>query len=402
MTMEQYVEQGEELFLKTYGRYKVVFDKGDGMYLYDVNGKKYLDFGAGIAVFALGYNNKEYNDSLKAQIDKLLHTSNYFYNVPSIEAAKKLTDASGLKRVFFTNSGAEAVEGALKLAKKYYFNKHNKADGEIIAFKNSFHGRTIGSLSVTGQPKYQEAFQPIMGNVKFATYNDFNSVTELVNDKTCAIILETMQGEGGFIPADKEFIKNIRKLCDEKDIVLILDEIQCGMGRSGAIYAYKLYDVMPDILTTAKALGCGVPVGAFVANEKVGAAFTPGDHGSTYGGNPFVTKAVSTVFDLFEKNNILDNVNESSKYLFEKLGELKEKYSCIKDIRGLGLMVGMELDKPVKDIIAKCIDNGLILFSAGANVIRFLPPLIVSKENSTCFIIYMFCYRIKIIICCKL
>jgi len=379
--MDKYVEEAENLLMHTYGRYPVVMDKGDGVYLYDINGKKYLDFGAGIAVCAFGYNNKEYNDCLKAQIDKLLHTSNYYYNMPTIEASKKLMKVSGMDRVFFTNSGAEAVEGAIKLARKYYYKKTGKNDSGIIAMNHSFHGRTIGALSLTGQPKYQEAFKPIMGGVVYADFNDYESVEKLVSDKTCAIIMETIQGEGGIHPADKDFITNIEKLCKQKDILLILDEIQCGMGRSGSMFAYQSYGVKPNIVTSAKALGCGVPVGAFLADEKTASAFEPGDHGSTYGGNPFVTSAISKVLDMFESLNVLDNVNTVSKYLTEKLNELKKKHSEIIDVRGMGLIQGIELNVPAGDIVKKALDNGLILFAAGANIIRFVPPLVITKEN---------------------
>ena len=314
--MKQYIDEAEAALLHTYNRYQVVLDHGDGVYLYDMDGKRYLDFVAGIAVFALGYNNREYNDALKAQIDKVIHTSNYYYNVPAIEAAKCIKKASGMDRVFFTNSGAEAVEGALKAARKYAYLKDGRTDHEIIAMNHSFHGRTFGALSVTGNPHYREAFEPMIGNIRFADLNDYDSVLSQVNDRTCAIILETVQGEGGIHPADEEFLKKLRALCDKRDILLILDEIQCGMGRTGTMFAWQRYGVKPDIMTTAKALGCGVPVGAFVMMEKVGAhSLTSGDHGTTYGGNPLAGAAVCRVFELFEKENILENVNRVGAYL---------------------------------------------------------------------------------------
>lgn len=260
MNMQEYIEEAENALLHTYNRYQIVFDKGEGVYLYDMEGKRYLDFVAGIAVFALGYHNEEYNDALKAQIDKLLHTSNYYYNVPAINAAKKLKEVSGMDRVFFTNSGAEAVEGAVKAARKYAWLKDGRTDHEIIAMNHSFHGRTMGALSVTGNPKYREPFEPMIGNIRFADLNDLDSVKRLVSDKTCAIIMETIQGEGGLMPADECFLKGVKAICEERDILLILDEIQCGMGRTGYMYAWQRYGVKPDIMTTAKALGCGVPV----------------------------------------------------------------------------------------------------------------------------------------------
>ena len=380
--MKEYIEEAEKALLHTYNRYQIVLDKGDGVYLYDYDGKKYLDFVSGIAVFALGYNNKSYNDALKAQIDKLLHTSNYYYNVPAIEAAKKLKEVSEMDRVFFTNSGAEAIEGAIKAARKYAFLKDGKNDHEIIAMNHSFHGRTFGALSVTGNPHYREAFEPMIGNIRFADLNDFDSVLKCVNEKTCAIIMETVQGEGGIFPATRQFLENVRKLCDERDILLILDEIQCGMGRTGYMYAWQRYNVKPDIMTTAKALGCGVPVGAFLLNEKTARnSLVAGDHGTTYGGNPFACAAINKVLDLFTEDNIIENVNEVAPYLEKRLDELKDKYDFITERRGLGLMQGLVFDRPVGDFINAALEKGLILINAGAQIIRFVPPLVITKEN---------------------
>lgn len=380
--MQEYIEEAEKALLHTYNRYQVVLDKGDGVYLYDIEGRKYLDFCAGIAVFALGYNNQKYNDALKAQIDKLIHTSNYYYNVPAIEAAKKLQKISGMDRIFFTNSGAEAIEGAVKAARKYAYLKDGTTDHEIIAMEHSFHGRTMGALSVTGNPKYREAFEPMIGNIRFAKMNDFDSVLANVTDKTCAVIFETVQGEGGVYPAEEEFMKKVRALCDERDILLILDEIQCGMGRTGYMYAWQRYGVKPDIMTSAKALGCGVPVGAFMMTERVGQnSLTSGDHGTTYGGNPLAAAAINIVLDLFEENHIIDNVKAVGDYLTEKLDQLATEYDCIETRRGIGLMQGLVFNKPVGDIIIKALSKGLILINAGTNVIRFVPPLIITREN---------------------
>lgn len=379
--MNKYIEEANELLMHTYSRFQIVLEKGQGVYLYDTNGKKYLDFAAGIAVFALGYGNSEYNNALKEQIDKLIHTSNLYYNVPVIEAAKKFTKVSGMDEVFFTNSGTEAIEGALKLAKKYAFNKSHKANHEIISMNNSFHGRSLGALAVTGQPKYQEAFGPMTAGIVFADFNNIESVKALVNEKTCGIIVEPIQGEGGLYPATREFLEGLRELCDEKDMVLIFDEIQCGMGRTGDMFAYQGYQVKPDIITSAKALGCGVPVGAFAAVKKVADAFVTGDHGTTYGGNPLVTAAVSKVFDLFESEHILEQVKVVSAYLEEQLDILVNKYDFIIERRGKGLMQGIELNKPVKDYLLKSLEKGLILISAGPNIIRFVPPLVITKEN---------------------
>ena len=360
LSMKEYIEEAEAALLHTYNRYQVVLDKGDGVYLYDMEGKKYLDFCAGIAVFALGYNNREYNDALKAQIDKIIHTSNYYYNVPAVEAAVKMK----------------------KVSRKYAYLKDGRTDHEIIAMEHSFHGRTFGALSVTGNPHYREAFEPMIGNIRFAQLNDFDSVLSQVTDKTCAIIMETVQGEGGIYPAQEEFLKKVRALCDEKDILLILDEIQCGMGRTGYMYAWQRYGVKPDIMTTAKALGCGVPVGAFLMTEKVGAhSLTSGDHGTTYGGNPLACAAVSKVLDLFEKDNIIDNVRQVGAYLEEKLAALVDNYDFIEAHRGVGLMQGLVFSIPVGDIISRALEKGLILINAGTNIIRFVPPLVITREN---------------------
>lgn len=381
METKEYIEKAEKYLIHTYNRYQIVLEKGNGVYLYDVDGNKYLDFTAGIAVFALGYNNKKFNNALKEQIDKLIHTSNYFYSPSLPEAAEKVVNATGLDRVFFTNSGTEAIEGAIKLARKYAFLRDGHTDHEIISMNHSFHGRSLGALAVTGNPHYQEAFQPLIGGVVFAEYNNLESVKDAITDKTCAIIMETVQGEGGIYPAKKDFIQGIRKLCDEKDILLISDEIQCGMGRTGTMYAYEQYGIKPDIVTTAKALGCGVPVGAFVAKDNVAKALVPGDHGTTYGGNPFVTTAISTVFDLYDELKITEHVQEVAPYLEEKLDMLKEKYTFIIERRGLGFMQGLEFSIPVGPIIQKALDKKLILINAGTNIIRFVPPLVITKEN---------------------
>lgn len=381
-SMKNYIEDAEAALLHTYNRFQVVLDKGEGVYLYDMEGKKYLDFCAGIAVFALGYGNKIYNDALKEQIDKVIHTSNYYYNIPAIEAAKKLKKISGMDRVFFTNSGAESIEGAIKAARKYAYLKDGRTDHEIIAMEHSFHGRTMGALSVTGNKKYREAFEPMIGNIRFATLNDFQSVLDQVTDKTCAILFETVQGEGGIYPATEEFMKQVKALCEERDILMILDEIQCGMGRCGEYYAWQRYGIKPDIMTSAKALGCGVPVGAFMMTEKVAAhSLTSGDHGTTYGGNPLAGAAINVVLDLFEENHIIEHVNQIGDYLANRLDELVDKYDFITERRGVKLMQGLVFDRPVGDIIGKALEKGLILINAGPNIIRFVPPLVIEEEN---------------------
>ncbi len=376
-----YKEQSH--IIPTYKRFDIVLESGEGVYLLDDKGKKYLDFSSGIGVCALGYNHAEFNAKIKAQVDKLLHTSNLYYNENIAQAAKHLAKASGLERVFFTNSGAESIEGAMKVARKYAFNKGIKG-GNFIAFKYSFHGRTLGALSLTANEKYQKPFKPLISGVKFAKYNDFSSVERLVNEKTCAIILESVQGEGGVNPAQKDFYKALRKLCDEKDILLIADEIQCGMGRSGKFFAYEHSGILPDVMTSAKALGCGLSVGAFVVSEKVAQkSLEAGDHGSTYGGNPLVCAGVNAVFEIFKKEKILENVSKLTPYLEQSLENLIKEFRFCKKRKGLGFMQGLSLDKSVKvaEVIKKCQENSLLLISCGENDLRFLPPLIIEKSH---------------------
>ena len=376
------INKADEYLIHTYNR-NITLTKGESVYLFDDEGNKYLDMGAGIAVSALGYSNDEYKNALKEQIDKLIHVSNLYYTEPLIKASKYFAKASGMDKVFFTNSGAEAIEGAVKLARKYAYLKNKDSKGEVIAMEHSFHGRTMGALSVTGTKHYREPFEPLIGGVSFAEYNNLDSVKELITNDTCAIILETLQGEGGIHPADKEFLTGIRKLCDDNDILLILDEIQCGMGRTGKMFAYEHYGIKPDIMTSAKALGCGVPVGAFAARREVADAMCAGDHGSTYGGNPLATAAACKVFEIFEEKDILGHVNEVAPYLKEKLNTLKDKYSdIIKDVRGIGLMLGIELSIPAGEVVSEAIKEGLILVSAGTNIIRFVPPLVIEKEHA--------------------
>ena len=385
MSMNEQMNHAEESILHTYNRFPVMFDHGEGCYLYDTEGKKYLDFAAGIAVNALGYHYPGYDEALKSQIDKLTHISNLYYNEPMSEAGEKLVKASGLAKAFFTNSGTEAIEGALKAARKYAYTKYGKESQkyEIIAMNHSFHGRSMGALSVTGTEHYREPFEPLIGGVKFADFNDLESVKAQITDKTCAIITEVVQGEGGIYPAQKEFLEGLRALCDENDIILIFDEIQCGMGRTGYYFAWQSYGVKPDVMTCAKALGCGVPVGAFVLGEKAAAAsLVPGGHGTTYGGNPFVCAAVSKVFDIFEQAGILAHVQELTPYLEEKLDTLVEKYPIVAARRGKGFMQGLVIEgATVGSVVTKALENGLLVISAGSDVLRLVPPLVITKEN---------------------
>lgn len=384
---EQLMELGEQVFYKTYNRFPVVFDHGKGMYLYDTEGEKYLDFGAGIAVMALGYGDETFNRVVKKQIDKLTHTSNLFYNEPAIKAGEKLLKVSEMDKVFFTNSGTEAIEGALKIARRYAYNKQQKGGtcqqgAEIIAMSHSFHGRSMGALSVTGNAPYREPFQPLIPGIKFARYNNLDSVKQLITDHTCAVILETIQGEGGIYPAEKEFLTGVRKLCDDRDILMILDEVQCGMGRTGQMFAWQHYGVKPDVMAVAKALGNGVPVGAFLACGEAASAMVPGDHGSTYGGNPLVCAAALSVLDIFEERDLLTHVQEMGQYLWEKLENLKDVCPAVAAHRGMGLMQGLELCAHISaGEVAKraLLEENLVLITAANNTIRLIPPLIVGK-----------------------
>lgn len=382
MNKQDYINGAESALLHTYNRFPVVLEKGEGVYLYDTDGKKYLDFAAGIAVNAFGYGNKEYNEAVKAQVDTLIHTSNLYYNVPIMNAAKRFLKISGMDRVFFTNSGTEAIEGAIKAAKKYAYTRDGHAGHEIIAMQHSFHGRTLGALSVTGNAHYQEPFEPLMPGVKFAEYNNLESVKEQITDRTCAILFETVQGEGGIYPATAEFMEGVRQLCDEKDILLILDEIQCGMARTGTMFAWQGYGVKPDIMTSAKALGCGVPVGAFAMTEKVAKkSLVPGDHGTTYGGNPLVGAAVDKVIEMMEREDIPAHVRKIGAYLEEKLDALVEKYDFLTARRGMGLLQGLVCTKPVGEIASKALEEGLLVITAGSDVIRMVPPLVIEEAH---------------------
>lgn len=382
MGKEQYMERAEHALYKIYNRFPVVFDRGEGVYLYDTDGTEYLDFGAGIAVMALGYGCREFQEAVKDQVDKLCHTSNLFYNAPSIGAAEKLLKVSGMDKVFFTNSGTEAVEGALKVAKRHAFNKGMGQDYEIIAMKHSFHGRSLGSLSVTGNDHYQEPFAPLIPGIRFAEFNNLDSVKALFSEKTCGVIMETIQGEGGIYPATEEFLKGVRSLCDEYGALLILDEIQCGMGRSGSMFAWQEYGVKPDVMTVAKALGNGLPIGAFLACGTAAKVMEPGDHGTTYGGNPLVCAAADKVLELFEEKNLVAHVREIGQYLWEQLEALAGRLDCVAAHRGKGLMQGLELSMTAGPVVKTALlEEHLVLISAGSQIIRFVPPLVIEKED---------------------
>lgn len=379
--MNEYMKMTEENLLHTYNRFPITLDWGDGVYLYDTDGKKYLDFMAGIAVSGLGYGNVELKNALKEQIDNLLHSSNLYYNTTCGKAAEALRRVSGMDRIFFTNSGAEANEGALKAARKYAWQKKS-GRFEFIAMKDSFHGRTMGALSVTEHPAYREPFEPLIPGVSFAEFNNLESVKKLVNEKTCGIIVEPVQGEGGINTATKEFMTGIRKLCDEEGILMICDEIQCGMARTGEMFAWQLYGTKPDIMTMAKAIGSGVPVGAFAMTKAVAeASLKPGDHGTTYGGNPLACAAVAKTLEIYEKQKLAAHVKEVGDYLEEQLKKLVEDYDCVVEQRGLGLIRGIKLSGPVGEVVKKAMEEGLLIISARSDVIRLVPPLVIEKEH---------------------
>ncbi|MBS4960208.1 MAG: acetylornithine transaminase [Clostridiales bacterium] len=378
--MEELTARGSRVIMNTYSRFPVALDHGEGMYVWDVNGKKYLDFVAGIAVNSLGYAHPKLVENIARQAEKLIHVSNLYYTEPQISLAEMLVKHSDFDKVFFCNSGAEAIEASLKLCRKYGTLK-GKENGEIITMVKSFHGRTFGAVTATGQEKYQKGLGPMLPGIKHVPFNDFEALKDAVTDKTCGILLEPIQGEGGIIPADIQYLKQVRALCDEKDILLVFDEIQCGVGRSGELFAYQVFGVKPDAATFAKGLAGGVPIGALMTTDQAAAAFQPGDHASTFGGNPLATSCGMVVMrELFE-NGLLENVKKQGAYLTEKLLELKKKHKVMKDVRGFGLMQGIELTIPAGSIVSDCINRGVLLVGAGPNVIRFVPALIVSEKE---------------------
>lgn len=379
--MNNWIERGEKSIMKTYSQFPLVYEEGNGVIVRDIEGKEYLDFVSGIAVNCLGYNNKKYNNAVIDQLNKFNHCSNLYWNKTSIEVAELLTNNSDLDKVFFCNSGAEAIEAAIKLARKYAKKYKDENAVEIITMDQSFHGRTIAAITATGQTKYQKGLSPLLPGIKYAKFNSFKSVKNLVTENTCAIIIEPIQGEGGIIPADKDFLAKVRELCDSENIVLIYDEVQCGIGRTGELFAYQYYGINPDIVTLAKGLGGGLPIGSMLSKDKIAKGFEPGDHASTFGGNPVVCSGSKIVLEELLNNGLLNHVKEVGLYLSEKLQELKQKHSNIIDVRGFGLMQGIEVNQAPSDIVKKCMNKGLLLVGAGKNVIRFVPPLIISKEE---------------------
>ncbi|MCR5261358.1 MAG: aspartate aminotransferase family protein [Candidatus Gastranaerophilales bacterium] len=364
----------------TYNRFDTEIENGNGVYIIDGKGKKYLDFTAGIAVNTLGYIDRDCIKAITEQIEKYNHCSNLYYSRPQAEVAEILVENSCFEKVFFCNSGAEANETMIKIARKFGKTKGENCS-KIITMKNSFHGRTTGAITATGQEKYQKSFTPLLPDFAYAEFNNLQSVEALADEHTCAIIVEPVQGEGGLHVAKKEFLQGLRKLCDEKNILLGFDEVQCGIGRTGTLFAYQSYGVEPDMAAMAKGLANGLPIGACAAKGIASTILVAGDHASTFGGNPVSCASAKVVLNKLIKGNLLENVKTTGEYLISELKKLAQKYPVIKDVRGLGLMVGAELSVPAKDIIKKCMDKGLMIIGAGTHVMRFVPPMIITKDH---------------------
>ncbi|MBU6455598.1 MAG: aspartate aminotransferase family protein [Cyanobacteria bacterium REEB67] len=375
------VERGKKVLMQTYATQSIVLSQGSGAYVIDFDGNKYLDFASGIAVNALGHCHPAYVEAVSSQLLKLSHCSNLYYNLPAIELAEKLIDASPFSRAFFCNSGAEAIEAALKLSRKYTKKYKGEQCTTVLTMSNSFHGRTYGAMSATGQTKYQNGYAPLVPDFKTVVFNDFDSLLVHDPDTVAAIVIEPVQGEGGVHLVDPLFLKKVRDYCTAQKVVLIFDEIQCGIGRSGKFFAWENFGIAPDVVALAKGLGGGFPIGAILATEEVASAFNPGDHGSTFGGNPLAASAALACLSEIKNEGFLRQVRASAEYLEAALLALQAQVPAIKAWRGLGLMQGLELDCPVKPIVQRCAELGLLLVGAGENVIRFLPPLTVSFEE---------------------
>ena len=383
MKREEIIEISNQYIMNTYSRMPLVFEKGRGAYLWDFDGKKYLDFVSGLAVNNLGHCHPKVVETIKRESEKLIHVSNLYFIASQALLGKKLVESSLVEgRAFFCNSGAEANEAAIKLVRKYSKEKFKRDDRyEIITMEKSFHGRTITTITATGQEKFRKGFEPLTQGFKYAPYNNIEALKKVITDKTCAIMLEPIQGEGGVNVPDKKYLEEVRKLCDERELVLILDEVQTGMGRTGKLFAYEHSGIKPDIFTLAKGLGGGIPIGAMIAKDEVAEFFTPGSHASTFGGNPFVCSVALTVLEVIEKDGILKNCEEMGEYLAKKLNGLAKEFKFIKEVRGKGLLIGMELGRDGKDIVESCKEKGLLINCTMNNILRFLPPLIISKNE---------------------
>jgi len=379
MTNQEWMNRGQEVLINNYGRFPIALVKGKGSYVWDANNKQYLDMVGGIATCSLGHCPEPVLTTLKNQAQTLWHVSNLYWIPPQVELAEKLTASSGLDKAFFCNSGAEANEAALKLARKYFYRKKQAYKTEIIAFEHSFHGRTMGALTATGQSKYHEGFGPLVPGFKYVEYNKLPAVEQAITDNTCAIIVEPIQGEGGIHPADLTFLRSLKHICDQAEILLIFDEVQCGIGRTGTLFAYQQYGVTPHILTLAKGLGSGFPIGAMLTTAQVAAGFAPGDHAATFGGNPLATAVANQVIDIINQEAFLNDVKEKGKQLREGIQKINDPR--VKEIRGRGLLIGVEFSAEVKELINICMKKGLLLVGAGTNVVRFVPPLTINQTE---------------------
>lgn len=379
MSNQTIIEQGQQFVMNTYSRFPIALVRGAGSRVWDADGKEYLDFLGGIAVCVLGHCDAGLQAALNKQAAQLWHVSNLYWIQPQVDLAEKLVQLSGLGKAFFCNSGAEANEAALKLARKYHYRLGQPQRHQFIVFNDSFHGRTLATVTATGQKKYQEGFAPLPEGFLYADYNDLESVRQLINPHTAAIMMEPVQGEGGINPADPQFLAGIRDICDQEGILLIFDEVQSGMGRTGTFFAYQSYGITPDIVTLAKGLGGGFPMGAMLASDQAATGFAPGDHASTFGGTPLATAVANYVVDTISADQFQANVQELGSYLLKKLNKLQD--SRIIDVRGKGLMLGIEFDRDIKDLVAICMRRGLLLIGAGSKVLRFVPPLNITGEE---------------------
>jgi len=377
MTNQEWMNRGQEALMNNYGRFPIALVRGKGSYVWDANNKQYLDMVGGIATCSLGHCPKDVLDVLKEQAQTLWHVSNLYWIPPQIQLAEKLTQASGLDKAYFCNSGAEANEAAIKLARKYFYRRKQANKTEIIAFESSFHGRTMGALTATGQSKYHEGFGPLVPGFKYVEYNKLPAVEQAITENTCALIVEPIQGEGGINPADLTFLRSLKRICDQAEILLIFDEVQCGIGRTGTLFAYEHYGVVPHILTLAKGLGSGFPIGAMLANAQVATGFAPGDHAATFGGNPLATAVANKVMDVVNQEEFLAQVKEKGRLLREGIQKIGDPR--LKEMRGRGLLIGAEFIAPVKELISICMQKGLLLVGAGNNVVRFVPPLTINE-----------------------
>lgn len=381
MKTQEIFETGQNTLMETYKRFPVAFVKGENSTLYDSDGNAYLDFLSGIAVCNLGYSNAAYKKALHDQVDQILHTSNYFWIEPQVELAKLLTENSFAEKAFFCNSGAEANEGAVKLARRYQFDRGQTQKTEVVACKGSFHGRTLTTLSITDNDSYREGFGSMPADFCFTPFNDIEAIDTAITDKTAAVIVEPVQGEGGVHPADVEYLKALRKKCVEVGALLIFDEVQCGMGRIGTLFAYESFDVTPDIVTLAKALGNGVPIGAILSKDKIAASFSPGKHGTTFGGNPLVTAAAAATVKELIRLELPKRSREIGDYFLKELQAIVDEFEIAVEARGMGLLLGLEIDRPAKPIVERMLDKGYVINTTADTVLRFLPTLIIEKTE---------------------